>query len=164
QEHWKANVHECPHRDQLKDIRVPVCPVCHKPVPVRRGEDPNVRVDQHIAANCRDPGTSLSTPAYKACCQAPSCKAKVLVLSKCAKCEGEFCLKHRFESDHRCPGPRPQPTSKVLKSRLLNFSKSTPTSNGKKLGATKGGIGGRTHDNRVPASSRPRPNKDDDRC
>ncbi|KAJ1651600.1 hypothetical protein IWQ61_007881 [Dispira simplex] len=135
-------------------------PGCHQLVPIRRGEDPNVRVDQHIAANCRDPGTSVSTPAYQARCQAPSCKTKVLVLSNCAKCEGEFCLKHRFESDHRCPGPKPRPTSKVLKSRLLNFSKPNSASSIKKPGA----IHGRTHDERVSTPSRSRPKPDNDRC
>ena len=37
----------------LQDNTVPVCPLCNQPVPTRRGVDPNVRVDEHIANDCQ---------------------------------------------------------------------------------------------------------------
>jgi hypothetical protein len=36
-----------------KDARVPVCPLCNQPVPVNRGEDPNIRVDMHMQNECK---------------------------------------------------------------------------------------------------------------
>lgn len=37
----------------LQDVTVPVCPLCNQPVPTRRGNDPNVSVDEHIANDCQ---------------------------------------------------------------------------------------------------------------
>ncbi|KAJ1979620.1 hypothetical protein H4R34_002763, partial [Dimargaris verticillata] len=70
-------------------------------------------VEAHIANNCADPGTSVTRPAYKKGCGVASCKAKVVVTAECPKCQSSFCLKHRFESDHQCPGPPPRPTTSL---------------------------------------------------
>ena len=35
-----------------QDVRVPVCPLCDQPVPVKKGEDPNIRVNEHITSDC----------------------------------------------------------------------------------------------------------------
>ncbi|KAJ1974790.1 hypothetical protein H4R35_003441, partial [Dimargaris xerosporica] len=69
-------------------------------------------VEAHIASNCTDPGTSVTRPAYKKGCGVASCKAKVVVTAECPKCQASFCLKHRFESDHQCPGP-PRPITSL---------------------------------------------------
>ncbi|KAJ1988740.1 hypothetical protein H4R33_002326 [Dimargaris cristalligena] len=135
--HWKVDDHPCANGHQARDVRVPVCPLCHKPVPVPRGEDPNLRMDTHIANRCADPGTSLSAPAYKPVCQFRTCKAKVFVSAKCPKCQVQFCLKHRFETDHQCPGPRSAP-SKVIQSVLLNKFRSPSTAGPKKNLQSKG--------------------------
>ena len=37
----------------LQNITVPVCPLCNQPVPTKRGSDPNVSVDEHIANDCQ---------------------------------------------------------------------------------------------------------------
>lgn len=37
----------------LKDIQVPVCPLCNKPVPVNRGESADQRVNEHIDRECQ---------------------------------------------------------------------------------------------------------------
>ena len=30
----------------IQDMKVPVCPLCNQPVPVSRGEDPNIKVNE----------------------------------------------------------------------------------------------------------------------
>ncbi|ORX96450.1 hypothetical protein K493DRAFT_148640, partial [Basidiobolus meristosporus CBS 931.73] len=85
------------------DVRVPVCPLCGKPVPVNKGENPNQRMDEHIRKGCADPGTTTDrSPAYRNVCSYQACKAKVLVSTKCPSCRKQYCLKHRFEADHKC--------------------------------------------------------------
>ena len=37
-----------------QDVRVPICPLCDQPVPVKKGEDPNIRVNEHIASDCME--------------------------------------------------------------------------------------------------------------
>lgn len=37
----------------LQDVQVPVCPLCNTPVPVRRGEMPDVVVGEHIDRDCK---------------------------------------------------------------------------------------------------------------
>ncbi|KAI9031414.1 arsenite inducuble RNA associated protein aip-1 [Hyaloraphidium curvatum] len=107
-EHWKLSGHSCPkkHLAEEGDVRVPICPLCLKPVPVARGEDPNLRVDDHISKGCTNPGTSVSSaPAAKAC-SFPSCKEKSLVPIVCGRCRRNYCVKHRLERDHACPAAR----------------------------------------------------------
>ena len=43
-EHSNPKDHNCPNAPSDDGERVPVCPVCNVPVPVSRGEDPNIRV------------------------------------------------------------------------------------------------------------------------
>ncbi|RUS33814.1 hypothetical protein BC938DRAFT_483738 [Jimgerdemannia flammicorona] len=83
--------------------RVPVCPICQKPVPVNRGEDPNIRVNEHIAAGCANPGTTTTpSPTSANHCSNRGCKARTLVPIYCPKCKLNFCVKHRLEVDHQC--------------------------------------------------------------
>lgn len=37
----------------LQDVQVPVCPLCNTPVPVRRGQMPDVVVGEHIDRDCK---------------------------------------------------------------------------------------------------------------
>ncbi|KAJ1911363.1 hypothetical protein IWQ60_010178 [Tieghemiomyces parasiticus] len=156
--HWKVTGHDCPQKEQVKDVRVPVCPLCQKPVPVRRGDDPNLRVEQHIANNCADPGTSVSAPAYRSACYYPACKAKVLVATRCAKCQEQFCLKHRFETDHKCPGPVPvtRRFADRFQKRVTGNDKSSAQVTATKS-ATPSGSTQRVGSTNVAALSSPRP-------
>eukprot|EP00158_Paraphelidium_tribonemae_P005926 Partr_v1_DN27589_c0_g1_i6_m30287 putative zinc finger len=80
-EHWKFGSHNCPKEQDIIQSRiVPTCPVCGVVVPVKRGEDPNLRVhpiytdnggtntelqmEQHIARNCADPGKAATNPVF----------------------------------------------------------------------------------------------------
>jgi hypothetical protein len=57
---------------------VPVCPLCNKPVPVNRGENPNIKVNEHISQDCHSEKarkTSISK------CSFPGCKGKEVRMS-----------------------------------------------------------------------------------
>ncbi|RUS22941.1 hypothetical protein BC937DRAFT_94795, partial [Endogone sp. FLAS-F59071] len=127
QEHWKREDHECPSlADESLDIRVPICPVCQKPVPVNRGEDPNIRVNEHIAAGCADPGTTTSpSPSSTNHCSQRGCKARTLVPIYCPRCKLNFCVKHRLELDHHC-GSSASPNPSSLSGSSIVGQRSTP--------------------------------------
>ncbi|KAG0047414.1 zinc finger, AN1-type domain [Gryganskiella cystojenkinii] len=109
QDHWRLEGHSCPNGEDasLKDQRVPVCPLCNKPVPVKKGEDPNLRMEQHISAGCPEPATTISKPIYTNSCNVKGCKNRSAIPIVCQKCRLNYCLKHRLESDHACV-PRQQ--------------------------------------------------------
>ncbi|KAF3813829.1 hypothetical protein GH733_017861 [Mirounga leonina] len=41
-----------PSRVLCQDVQVPVCPLCNNPVPVKKGEIPDVVVGEHIDQDC----------------------------------------------------------------------------------------------------------------
>ncbi|KAK9700474.1 hypothetical protein K7432_012179 [Basidiobolus ranarum] len=127
QDHWRTENHQCPYQTESMDVRVPVCPLCAKPVPVNKGENPNRRMDEHIRNGCKDAATTTDkSPAYKNACSYRTCKTKVLVSAKCPSCQKQYCLKHRFEVDHDCPkDAKPGGTGKASKRTLFNGSKTT---------------------------------------
>jgi predicted nucleic acid binding AN1-type Zn finger protein len=98
-DHGPYEKHAC-DSSYAKDARVPVCPLCNQPVPVNRGEDPNAKVNMHIQNECKnDKSNNISNR-----CSVPGCKKKELVPVTCTTCRKNFCLKHRFETDHDCQG------------------------------------------------------------
>ncbi|SAM00469.1 hypothetical protein [Absidia glauca] len=99
QEHFKLDDHLCPSRqDPSLDVRVPTCPLCEKPIPGPRNEDPNIRVNRHIQRNCKDEEKPTNV------CRLKGCKAKLLVPMNCGACGLAYCVKHRLEQDHECQG------------------------------------------------------------
>jgi predicted nucleic acid binding AN1-type Zn finger protein len=102
-EHWKPENHHCEKEStERKDFHTTICPVCGKIVPIKRDEDPNIRVNKHISDGCPDPGTSTSTSTKKVC-QFKGCKTAQLIPFVCPKCKKSFCIKHRLDMDHNCP-------------------------------------------------------------
>ncbi|KXN72514.1 hypothetical protein CONCODRAFT_68923 [Conidiobolus coronatus NRRL 28638] len=108
-EHYHPEQHGCKAPAPIVDVVVPTCPVCNQPVPFKRGEDPNIAVNNHISRNCKNPPSP--TPNSKVC-QLPACKAKTVVAQICSDCKKSFCMKHRFPQDHKCTPPPPPPPSK----------------------------------------------------
>ncbi|KAG0211673.1 zinc finger, AN1-type domain, partial [Mortierella sp. GBA43] len=104
QDHWKLENHACPNKDKAaqQDQRVPMCPLCNKPVPVRKGEDPNVRMEQHISAGCPEPATTTDKPIYTNACRVQGCKSRSAIPIVCQTCRQNYCLNHRLESKHDC--------------------------------------------------------------
>ncbi|KAJ8792739.1 hypothetical protein J1605_019559 [Eschrichtius robustus] len=55
-DHFTYAAHKCPFAFK-KDVQVPVCPLCNSPVPVKKGEIPDVVVGAHMDGGCkRHPG------------------------------------------------------------------------------------------------------------
>ncbi|XP_013776706.1 AN1-type zinc finger protein 2A-like isoform X2 [Limulus polyphemus] len=101
-DHFPYGQHNCEKAYQ-KDVQVPVCPLCNKPVSVKRGEPPDITVGEHIDRDC------LSDPAakrkiYTNRCSLKGCKQKELIPVICSQCKQNFCLKHRHPADHKCEG------------------------------------------------------------
>ncbi|KAF8971976.1 zinc finger, AN1-type domain, partial [Entomortierella lignicola] len=110
QDHWRLENHTCPNKDAAtqQDQRVPICPLCDKPVPIKKGENPNVRMEQHISAGCPEPATTTSKPIYTNSCNSKGCKNRSAIPIICQRCCLNYCLKHRLESDHSCTGTQPK--------------------------------------------------------
>ncbi|KAH8555904.1 hypothetical protein BGW37DRAFT_152046 [Umbelopsis sp. PMI_123] len=130
QDHWKREDHKCPSlQDPNADFRVPTCPICSNPVPVKRGEDPNLRMNQHIESGCKDKQTSTSPPSNV--CRQQGCKTKLLVPMICSSCKQSYCVKHRLEADHLCTGRRaasasPSRTAHSKRNLTKLFNKDVP--------------------------------------
>lgn len=100
-EHIKYTEHNCENAYK-KDIQVPVCPLCNKAVPVPRGEQPDIKVGEHIDRDCQSDPAVAKRKAYLNRCSVKGCKQKELVPVRCESCRQNFCLKHRHEQDHSC--------------------------------------------------------------
>ncbi|KHN86445.1 AN1-type zinc finger protein 2B [Toxocara canis] len=119
--HYPYESHRC-ESSYRKDVQVPVCPLCGKPVPVARGELPDERVSRHIDTDCKsDPALSSRGKIYTSRCSLHGCKKRELVPIQCKECGLNFCVKHRFPSDHDCTqnrGNMGRPVSQVAKAAL----------------------------------------------
>uniref|UniRef100_A0A3Q1F1B5 Zinc finger, AN1-type domain 2A n=1 Tax=Acanthochromis polyacanthus TaxID=80966 RepID=A0A3Q1F1B5_9TELE len=52
-----------------KDIQVPVCPLCNTPIPIKRGEMPDIKVGEHIDRDCKsDPAQRKRKVRVKLMC------------------------------------------------------------------------------------------------
>ncbi|NWX39044.1 ZFN2B protein, partial [Steatornis caripensis] len=88
-----------------KDVQVPVCPLCNTPVPVRRGEMPDVVVGEHIDRDCKSDPAQRKRKIFTNKCLKPGCKQKEMMKVICDQCHKNYCLKHRHPLDHDCSGP-----------------------------------------------------------
>ncbi|XP_068140878.1 AN1-type zinc finger protein 2A [Drosophila tropicalis] len=95
--HYNYDRHNCPGAYK-KNVQVPICPLCHEPVPTPPGTEPDLTVGQHIDKQCK----SESKKIYTNRCNAKGCKRKELIPVKCSQCHLNFCLRHRHTSDHDC--------------------------------------------------------------
>ncbi|RIA84208.1 hypothetical protein C1645_728411 [Glomus cerebriforme] len=100
-EHNNPKDHNCLSAPSSDGERVPVCPVCNVPVPISRGEDPNIRMDHHIANDCRPPPKTTSSKPFNAC-SFVKCKTRSPLPLICSGCGKNYCIKHRLELDHNC--------------------------------------------------------------
>ncbi|XP_074766625.1 AN1-type zinc finger protein 2B isoform X2 [Athene noctua] len=87
-----------------KDVQVPVCPLCNTPVPVRRGEMPDVVVGEHIDRDCKSDPAQRKRKIFTNKCLKPGCKQKEMMKVICDQCHRNYCLKHRHPLDHDCSG------------------------------------------------------------
>jgi len=100
--HFQYESHECPER-YTKDVQVPVCPLCDKPVPTAKGVSPDTTVSAHIERDCKsDPAVAKRNKIYTNRCNVKKCKQKEMMKVVCDQCKLSFCLKHRHPQDHQC--------------------------------------------------------------
>ena len=123
------NGHICPNLPYDLDARAITCPVCSRVVPVKRGADPNLTVEQHISRGCPDPGTSTTGKAYSNACSFRKCEKKELVPILCPKCLRSFCIRHRLEADHNCPSLSKPSSPAPSRSNTPNSTSSKTSSN-----------------------------------
>lgn len=98
-QHWTYEGHNCPS-PRLKDVQVPVCPLCDKPVPSKPGALPDEAVSRHLDRDCKNHPDQKKNPR----CSKTKCKTRELIRVDCNQCGLNFCLKHRHPQDHECSG------------------------------------------------------------
>jgi len=97
------DAHDCPGKYK-KNRTVPVCPLCQEAVPCRPGEDPNQKMEEHIASGCTKP---MKAAVFTHRCNYGKCKKKELVQCICKGCGLNHCIKHRQPDAHRCGLAKP---------------------------------------------------------
>ncbi|XP_018369467.1 PREDICTED: AN1-type zinc finger protein 2B isoform X2 [Trachymyrmex cornetzi] len=65
-DHITYTSHSCPSAYK-KNIQVPVCPLCDVPIPIKRGDLPDVAVGLHIDNDCRESHRKHRHPTDHAC-------------------------------------------------------------------------------------------------
>ena len=103
-DHFTYSQHQCPSAYR-KDVQVPVCPLCNAPVPIKRGDMPDVAVSAHIDNDCKSDPAVKKRKIYTNRCNKKGCKVKELIKVNCNSCALNFCLTHRHPQDHECGGP-----------------------------------------------------------
>lgn len=97
------DAHDCTGKHK-KNRTVPVCPLCQEVVPCQPGEDPNKKMEAHIAAGCAKP---VQTAVFTHRCSYGKCKKKEMVQCICKGCGLNHCIKHRQPDTHRCGLAKP---------------------------------------------------------
>jgi len=101
-DHFQYESHQCPIK-HTKDVQVPVCPLCDKPVPTAKGVSPDTTVSAHIDRDCKsDPAVAKRNKVYTNRCTVKKCKQKEMMKVVCDQCKQSYCLKHRHPQDHEC--------------------------------------------------------------
>ena len=94
-DHWQYDTHQCTGK-HTKDVQVPVCPLCDRPVPTAKGVSPDTTVSAHIDRDCQsDPAVAKRNKVYINRCSVKKCKQKEMIKIECDKCRQTYCLKHR---------------------------------------------------------------------
>lgn len=99
-EHHKYESHYC-LAAQNKDRRVPVCPLCNQPISLSSTESVDQKVNEHIENYCK---SDLAKHKRSNRCKVKGCKQRELIPVLCSSCKQNYCLRHRHEKDHDCPG------------------------------------------------------------
>uniref|UniRef100_A0A1I7YC78 AN1-type zinc finger protein 2A n=1 Tax=Steinernema glaseri TaxID=37863 RepID=A0A1I7YC78_9BILA len=95
--HSSYEEHNC-LKSRVKDIRVPTCPKCSKPVPTAKNEKFEDRLKKHLDNNC----VEIKTKIFHSYCGVEKCRRKELLPITCTMCKNQFCLAHRHTESHDC--------------------------------------------------------------
>ncbi|XP_057672509.1 AN1-type zinc finger protein 2A-like [Diorhabda carinulata] len=104
-EHYSYGTHNCANIHK-KNNQVPVCPLCNRPIPVRKGEHPDYVVGTHIDNDCQSDPAKNRRKVFTNKCSFYKCKTKELLPVICEDCSKNFCIKHRHPADHACEGKK----------------------------------------------------------
>uniref|UniRef100_G3PLV6 Zinc finger, AN1-type domain 2A n=1 Tax=Gasterosteus aculeatus aculeatus TaxID=481459 RepID=G3PLV6_GASAC len=85
-----------------EDVQVPVCPLCNIPIPIKRGEMPDIKVGEHIDRDCKSDPAQRKRKIFTNKCSKGGCKQKEMIRVTCDQCHLNYCLKHRHPLDHDC--------------------------------------------------------------
>uniref|UniRef100_A0A8C4QTD5 AN1-type domain-containing protein n=1 Tax=Eptatretus burgeri TaxID=7764 RepID=A0A8C4QTD5_EPTBU len=96
-DHFIYRDHNCPSAYK-KDVQVPLCPLCGRPVPVPKGVLPDVGVGQHMDNDCKAGAERRKGITTR--CTIRGCKQRDFVQVICSTCGGGFCIRHRHPPDH----------------------------------------------------------------
>jgi len=97
--HRSYKDHECTAEHTLNKT-VSVCSRCHESVPVPDGASSKEAVRQHSSSCPKKKKATVNNCA----CDMPRCKTKDILNFDCWGCSGKFCMKHRSQVKHNCPG------------------------------------------------------------
>ncbi|KAJ8246118.1 hypothetical protein GJAV_G00263830 [Gymnothorax javanicus] len=100
-DHITYDNHKCTSAYK-KDVQVPVCPLCNTPIPIKRGEMPDIKVGEHIDRDCRSDPAQRKRKIFTNKCSKGGCKQKEMIKVTCDQCHLNYCLKHRHPLDHDC--------------------------------------------------------------
>ncbi|CAN8006998.1 unnamed protein product, partial [Ixodes hexagonus] len=128
--HFQYVQHNC-SVGVARDIQVPVCPLCNRPVPSRRGDPPDVAVGSHIDRECRSDPALAKRKAFTNRCSMKGCKQKELVPVLCRQCNLNHCLKHRHADDHSCTGKGLSSPGAAAMARLQHRTTGSPAAQAK---------------------------------
>jgi len=134
-EHMKYATHGCCSAYK-KDVQVPVCPLCNTPIPVRRGEPPDIAVGAHIDTDCQSDPARNKRKVFTNKCSVKGCKGKEIVRVICKECSLNFCLRHRHTADHNCQGRQAASRNRSAEAASSRLAASKPSAPPAKVSST----------------------------
>ncbi|XP_063041671.1 AN1-type zinc finger protein 2A isoform X2 [Engraulis encrasicolus] len=140
--------HKC-NSSYKKDVQVPVCPLCNTPIPIKRGEMPDIKVGEHIDRDCKSDPAQRKRKIFTNKCSKGGCKQKEMIRVTCDDCHQNYCLKHRHPLDHDCKADG----KSVSKSGHAALMRSQASSSGSAATSSSRGSS-RPVSNGVPGNSR----------
>uniref|UniRef100_A0A915EPL3 AN1-type domain-containing protein n=1 Tax=Ditylenchus dipsaci TaxID=166011 RepID=A0A915EPL3_9BILA len=130
-QHILYDAHRC-QSAYRKNIQVPVCPLCNKPVPTAKNELPDQKVGEHIDRDCKsDPAKQKRNDDLQ--CSMLTCKKRELVPINCRDCRRNFCLNHRHTSEHNCLKHKENPMLRKRSGSVMQVAQNFSTENDEEL-------------------------------
>jgi len=94
-DHKNTVDHNCSQFKRDQEISHP-CPICHKLIQLSDFNNIDEAISIHIDNGCK------SQQQMKYNCTFSKCTSKEFIKIICNLCHDNYCLKHRFPSDHKC--------------------------------------------------------------
>ncbi|KAI8994144.1 hypothetical protein BD414DRAFT_481542 [Trametes punicea] len=138
-DHFLPVDHRCEKYDPAKHDRVaPSCPLCNTPVAIPPGQDPNVRMEEHINTQCTVMTGKSGRPRSTPTCARPKCGKVLFSPIRCESCKQQYCPQHRFPKDHACSQAQPSAAKPTATANTWsNFSSQTNAASSAAMAAIK---------------------------